>query len=290
MHFHMWESDRKMGFYCFGTLFYCAKDVDKEFANAAKRRKKLRHSSEAVNECRPSKLIYQLMTNSQSPNMIKSFRDASNCNILFRNRCRCSLNNRQTMTAPGYRLNKSLFMQSKQYRNGYTYILWNIFIISGKVSLDDAWKMPQSLFAACLRLSFVNSIDFIQKLLASTSSRFVLADFIYLFNVRLLENKKKKKKRQDYCLEMPATKKKEPSLSSSAQLTSWHGKIIRKSAESSRGAGREGKVIEKSILCNAFAGWLCWGTSFYRVSFSSYFVANGWPFNNNQSRDAIRDS
>lgn len=83
-------------------------------------------------------------------------------------RCRCTLNNRKQWTAQATVLT-NLFLYAEQTisENGYRYISWNIFIISG----EGLWRNKKdaaNLLPACFcGLSFVNSIDFTEASLLS---------------------------------------------------------------------------------------------------------------------------
>lgn len=123
-------------------------------ANAAN----LWYSNRAENCCEV-KFIYQLKANiKQRNNEENPLICFYNCNILFYTAG--ALLTISNNGYAGYCLYKffSLFyyavlMQSKQYRNGYRYILWNIFIISGEV-LKILLKGCRKLICCLLAVQF----------------------------------------------------------------------------------------------------------------------------------------
>lgn len=164
-------------------------------------------------------------------------------------------------------------MQSKQYRNGYTYISWNIFIISGKVSLGPMLERCRKtyLLLACGWVSWIQL-----TLYRSCCCLFflcsLLSDFIYIFNVRLLENKKK---RWDYCLDIPAEKRRiERSLSSfaAAEQLTWKN-YSKVSGELSRRT--EEKSLKSPFCVTHFARFDFVGDFFFRLSFSFILLQMG---------------
>lgn len=152
---------------------------------------------------------------------------------------RCTLNNcKQWRHRATVLTNLSAVCRANNIETGYRYILWNVFIISGKVW--KKWKDAANLFVlACGWVWWIQLT--LQKLLSILS----LFDFIYLFNVCLLEA-------IEYCLDIICSRTKR-----------WHGKIIWKSAAP---ADKHWKVCQVLLRIRR---WLV---------LCLYFVANGWPF------------
>lgn len=82
----MWEANRKIVFYSFWDTFLLRKDVDKESANALKGEEVCDIQTRSWASSGDRNLFINSMTNVErrAASMIKSFRDASNCNILSR--------------------------------------------------------------------------------------------------------------------------------------------------------------------------------------------------------------
>lgn len=101
--------------------------------------------------------------------------------------------------------------------------------------------MPQNyLLLACLWLSFVNSID--------CSEASLMSDFIYLYNVRLLENKKKPARLLSRDPQNGVKYRKTCELNDDMKF------LISKAGKSKQCGDKKRRTrsIQKSVLCNAF--------------------------------------